>query len=106
VNGVVKIGAEKVIGRKGVYSSRVSDDLVLFDEDLGKYFATGMVGADIWELIETPQSIDEICTTLMERYDVDEETCREEVLRFVEELISAGLATEGQPEGPGWRPRG
>ncbi len=80
-----------VIARKSAYASRVKDDLVLFDEKAGKYFATGTVGADIWELIEAPRSVDDICSALMERYDVDAETCRAETHRFVDELLEAGL---------------
>ncbi len=83
--------ANDVISRKSAYASRVRDDLVFFDETLGKYFATGGVGADIWEIIETPRSIAEICAALLERYEVDAETCRKDTERFVEELLEAGL---------------
>ena len=83
---------DDVILRTDAYASRVKDDLVFFDETAGKYFATGTVGADIWELIEEPRSLRDICAALMERYKVDEATCLAEVQRFVEELLEAGLA--------------
>ena len=34
----------------------------------------------------------DICVTLMERYEVDEDTCLAEVQRFADELLDAGLA--------------
>jgi len=83
---------DDVILRTDVYASRVKDDLVFFDEQGGRYFATGTVGADIWELIEEPRSLRGICGALMEQYEVDAETCGSEVQGFVDELIAAGLA--------------
>lgn len=80
------------ICRKPVHASRVQQDLVMFDETAGSYFATGPVGAEIWALIETPRSLDDVCAALMERFEVDEATCRVEALRFAEELLEAGLA--------------
>ena len=91
-DGTMSVKPEDVIERADVYASRVKDDLVFFDEQAGQYFATGAVGADIWELIETPRSLRDICFTLMERYEVNEETCTAEVQRFAEELLDAGLA--------------
>ena len=79
------------ISRKIAFASRVKDDLVFFDETAGQYFATGSVGADIWELIEEPRSLRDICAELMERYEVDETTCLTDVQRFAEELLGAGL---------------
>ena len=83
---------DDVIVRKDAYASRVKDDLVFFDEEAGRYFATGPVGADIWELIESPRSLRDICATLMQRYEVNEKTCLAEAQRFAEELVAAGLA--------------
>ena len=83
---------DDVIIRTDAYASRVKDDLVFFDEAAGRYFATGIVGADIWDLIEEPRSLRAICAALMARYEVDEATCATEVERFVEELLEAGLA--------------
>jgi hypothetical protein len=46
------------------------------------------VGARIWELIETPQTVESLCAALIDEYDVDPATCRAEVDSF--------LATLGQ----------
>lgn len=88
---------EEVICRKTVYASRVKDDLVFFDETGGQYFATGAVGADIWDLIESPRSLRDICAALMDRYEVDAATCQAEVQRFAEELAGAGLVELHKP---------
>lgn len=80
-----------LIARRTVLASRVADDLVLFDEAAGRYFATGSVGADIWELIATPQPLAAVCAALVARYEVAPETCAAEVTAFVAEMAAAGL---------------
>lgn len=87
-----KIELDAKIVRSDTLAARVDEDLVFFDADVGKYFATSGVGADVWELIESPRSIREICVELMERYEVEEETCLSDVLEFVTELVAAGVA--------------
>jgi hypothetical protein len=86
---------DSVFVRRQTFSSRIKDDLVFFNEEAGQYFATGSVGAAIWELIEAPRSLNDICTVLMERYEVDEATCQAEAGQFIEELLKAGLARHG-----------
>ncbi len=89
---MIELSPDTVIIRKPAYASRVQDDLVLFDEESGKYFASSSVGADIWDLIETPRSVREISARLLESYDVAEDTCLAEVTRFASKLVDAGLA--------------
>ena len=86
------VSAETVLVRTLALTSRVDDDLIFFDEQGGRYLATGRVGADIWELIESPRTLREICDELMNRYAVDEATCLAEVRAFAEELLAAGVA--------------
>ena len=63
----------------------------MFDGTAGKYYATSSVGADIWDMLETPISVSKIVIWLVEMYDVDGTVCLEEVLKFLRELDCAGL---------------
>ena len=87
-----KLNPDSVIVRSETLTARVDGDLVFFDPEAGKYFATGGVGADIWELIESPRTIREICSELVARYDVEEDTCLAEVLEFAADLVRARMA--------------
>lgn len=93
---MTEIDPETLIVRKPAHASRVKDDLVIFDDALGKYFATSSVGADIWDLVATPRSMTELCAELQARYDVDAETCRAEVQGFLNEMLEAGLITTAE----------
>jgi len=85
-----KLGRKVV--RKFVYSSRIQTDQIFFNENIGAYFSTGSIGADIWEAIEVPRSAIEISAELLKRYKVDHATCLTEVEAFLDELIASGLA--------------
>lgn len=67
-------------------SAKVGDEIVMMSADEGKYVGLNDVGARIWELIETPRSIDAVCATLVEEFAVTPETCRAEVDAFVAKL--------------------
>lgn len=82
---------QTIVARKPVHASRVQDDLVFFDDQAGRYFATGSVGAEIWEILDTPCSVQDICNRLIERYEVEPETCLTDVSAFLEDLSAAGL---------------
>ena len=59
---------------------------VMMNLDKGQYFIMNEVGSRIWEIIETPLSVKEVISKLREEYEVDEETCTETVLEFLESL--------------------
>lgn len=72
-------------------SGRLHDELVMMDIEQGRYFSLNPVATRIWELLETPSDIAEICKRLMDEYDVEVEQCRAEVSKVLEELYDMGL---------------
>jgi Coenzyme PQQ synthesis protein D (PqqD) len=77
--------------RREINGSRVGDDMVLFDDRVGKYFALTPVGVDIWLLIEKPRPVSGIVSALREQYDVDEKTCTDQVESFLRSMIGNDL---------------
>lgn len=69
-------------------AAKVGDELVMMSAATGNYIGLSPVGARIWELIETPCTVESLCAALSNEYDVDATTCRTEVDSF--------LATLGQ----------
>ena len=63
----------------------------MFHPDRGAYFSSGEVGLRVWELVAEPMSLEELCGTLTEEYDVEPARCRVEVEAFVSQLQDAGL---------------
>ena len=77
--------------RAQIEGNLLGDEIVFFDDRVGKYFATGPVGADIWKLLESPISLDFIVARLLETYDVDPATCRAETENFIDQMIKLAL---------------
>lgn len=82
---------KEIYTRANVQGSALGDEIVFFDEKAGKYFATGNVGADIWELLETPMDIDALCNALINAYEVDRETCFHQVSNFLSKMVEINL---------------
>lgn len=76
---------------EGVFWQDVVEDVVMLDVEKGQYFGAENTGAFIWRLFEQPATVSVACDRLMDEYDVDRETCEEEVLAFLEQLHKAGL---------------
>lgn len=57
----------------------------------GKYYGLNSVGLAIWKLIQTPSTIAEIETSLLQLYDVDEATCHHEVTTFLATMLDEEL---------------
>lgn len=67
-------------------SAKVGDEIVMMSAEQGKYLGLNDVGARVWELLETPQTIDTLVAALVVEFDVTPEICRAEVEAFVEKL--------------------
>ena len=61
----------------------LDDSIVMMDVDEGQYYELETVGAKIWTLIEAPRSVAEICDALVDEFEVDPDTCRDETLEFL-----------------------
>jgi len=59
--------------------------------DLASIYSFNGVGSFIWKLLEEPVSLADLVAAVEHEYAVSEEQARKDVMRFVEDLISAGL---------------
>lgn len=79
------------VQRKGDWlAARVGGELVMMSAHAGNYIGLNEVGGRIWELIDTPREIDDICTQLQSEFQVSRETCVAEVRKFLKELEGHG----------------
>ena len=82
-----------IVRKQGEWlSAKVGDELVMMSAEKGNYIGLSDVGARVWELIETPRSLDDVCAQLVQEFDVTPDVCRAEVEAFVNELVKQGAA--------------
>ena len=86
------LGLSTVVVRSGEpLTAVVDDELVMLDARIGAYFGLDGVGTRIWELLEEPRSVEDLCAVLVSEFDVDLEQCRAELTTFIGELADAQL---------------
>lgn len=77
-------------------SAPVSADLgdeetALMHIDQGHYYGLNAVASDIWALLETPRRVSDLLDNLLEAYEVTPETCRSELLAYLDKLAEYDL---------------
>lgn len=72
-------------------SGRLHDELVMMDIQKGKYFSLNHVATQIWDMLEQPLSLEEVCSRLTEEFDIDSDQCRKEVALHLDEMQKLGL---------------
>ncbi|AGA92228.1 Coenzyme PQQ synthesis protein D (PqqD) [Thioflavicoccus mobilis 8321] len=72
-------------------AAEVDGEVVMMSVEQGNYYGLDEVGSRIWQLIETPTTLADLCEDLTKEFDVEPATCEEDVVRFLEELAAQGL---------------
>ena len=79
-----------------VMARQVGEETVILDLPSGTYFGLDPIGARIWTLMGEGRALAEICTTMLEEYEVEREQLETDVLRLSGELMERGLVAPAQ----------
>ena len=86
------ISADNILKRTDdIVSSNIEGETVMMSIENGKYYALDYIGRQIWKLLEKPISLTELCNILVDEYDVKMQTCKKDVLEFLEQFSSENL---------------
>ena len=69
----------------------LEDEYVFIDTERGEYQLLKGTALHIWELLEKPRSVDQLCSEIMDEFDISKEQCVEDVFPFLQELEEIGL---------------
>lgn len=84
-------GSTTVVASERAISTTLDGEEVILDRDDGEYYGLNEVGTFVWELLEQPQSIDDLCDDVTARYDVEYERCRNDIEELAIELADKNL---------------
>jgi len=76
---------------EGNVSAVVDGEVAIMSVEQGSYFTLNEVGGRIWVLLEQPRSLREVCETLFQEFDVEENECQSDVLELARELETRNL---------------
>ena len=77
--------------RNDVLFREIEGEAVILNLATGIYFGLGQVGTRIWHLMEQSRRLKDILRSLLEEYGVEENRCREDLLRLIQALHKSGL---------------
>ncbi|MBF0611977.1 MAG: PqqD family protein [Magnetococcales bacterium] len=63
----------------------------MLDVQRGLYFGVGGVGSRIWEILQQPISIGEICQLICAEFEVDEDKCLADLLGYFPRLLKNNI---------------
>lgn len=74
-----------------LYAPVGEDEAVMMSVSAGKYFGLNAVGVRIWELLDTPKSVEQLCDQIHQEFEVDRQTCVDEVVKFSSSMLDNGI---------------
>ena len=80
-----------VVAGKQQVSRTIEDEAVILGLAEGVYYGLDDVGARIWQLVQEPRSVREICDAIVQEYDVDRAQCEHDVVALLERLSEEKL---------------
>lgn len=82
-----KISKESIVKQvDDIVASEIDGETVMMSIENGQYYGLDLIGSHIWELIKKPIKVSDLIDTLLEKYDVDSDTCHRDVLAFLNDL--------------------
>ena len=69
----------------------LQNEAIVMHQENGNCYNLDGVSTRVYELLETPMNLEQLCAMLCREYDVDPETCRVEVAGLLDELVKEGL---------------
>jgi hypothetical protein len=77
---------------KNHVSSRLEGESVILDHKAGKYFGLNETGTLVWEVLQkNPADFETLKNSIMEKFDVDDQTCENDLENLLSDLIDEKL---------------
>ena len=89
-----------LLRNEGLLSAPADDELVILNLPADNYLALDDIGRRIWELLETPTRVDDLCRQLSQEYAAASDQIAADVLPFLAELEKENMIhVVGSPGG-------
>jgi hypothetical protein len=83
--------APRYVASSHQVASHVGSEAVILQIQTGVYYGLDPIGREIWNHLQQPRTVAELCQLLLAQYDVSAQVCREAVDQILQDLHQAGL---------------
>jgi hypothetical protein len=73
-------------------AAEADGEVLMMHIESGNYFGLNEVASFIWNQLQQPKTIAELCAAIQAEFDVDESRCAADTLAFLQGMIDDGLA--------------
>lgn len=73
-------------------AAEADGEVLMMHVESGNYFGLNEVASYVWNQLENPRTIAEVCAMVLSEFDVDEERCQTDALDFLRGMVDDGLA--------------
>jgi hypothetical protein len=84
----------RVVRCQELLEADVDGEVIGLHIERGQCYGLNEVASEIWRMLASPVSVEEICQQLTAEYEVDGSTCRSEVLTLLTQLEQERLVRE------------
>jgi len=74
-----------------IIAKEVGVELVILDLATGTYLGLDAVGTRIWQLLREGKDLVEVCSIMVDEFDVSRNECERDIANFLEELSTRNL---------------
>jgi hypothetical protein len=90
----------RILLPKEVVWTKLGEEVAILNSETGTYFGLDPVGSRIWCLMADGAPIDEVVSTLLAEYRVDEQRARDDLRELINELVARSLVKIFNDEEP------
>lgn len=72
-------------------SSEIAGEAVILDLKSGVYYGLNETGNKIWQWLQEPKQVQEVCNLLLQEYEVETDQCSCDLHNILQEMLAAGL---------------
>ena len=77
-----------------ICAAELDGEICLFHPDNAEYLNLNATGSAVWSLLDAPMDREQLLAQLLERYAVEETTCRRDTEAFLAEALDRGMLLE------------
>lgn len=92
---MIKNGSLSIHDSVGQVNGNIISDMdgekVMLSVENGKYYNFGEIGGVIWDYMKEPIKINQLVAILIDKYDVEQIQCEQQVISFLEQMLAENL---------------
>jgi hypothetical protein len=77
-----------------ICAAELDGEICLFHPDTAEYLNLNATASAVWTLLDAPMPREQLLAQLLERYAVEEATCRRDTEAFLAEALERGMLQE------------